>query len=77
MGITAEDAYNKGIEMSLKYWVPAITDAQVAAYQAGTTTPVALPDFNTPPQSDLTVHGRNPVKRSGTDHDPEMAWFIP
>jgi hypothetical protein len=55
MGIPAQDAYNKGIELSLKYWVPGITDAQIAAYQAGTTTPVALPDFNTPPQSDLTV----------------------
>lgn len=55
MGITAQDAYNKGIEMSLKYWVTGITDAQIAAYQTGTTTPIALPDFNTPPQSDLTV----------------------
>jgi len=54
-GGTAETYYNKGIEMSLKYWVPTITDAQIAAYQAGTTTPVALPDFNTPPQSDLPV----------------------
>lgn len=54
-GGTAETYYNKGIEMSLKYWVPTITDAQIAAYQAGTTTPVALPDFNTLPQSDLPV----------------------
>jgi hypothetical protein len=53
MGTTAEEAYNKGIEMSLTYW--GFTPAQVATYQAGTTTPVALPDFNTPPQSDIVV----------------------
>jgi hypothetical protein len=44
MGTTAKDAYNKGIEMSLKYWTNA-TDAEIAAYQAGMTTP----------QSDITV----------------------
>ena len=53
MGTTAEDAYYKGIEMSLKYW--GADDEQIAAYQAGTTTPVALPDFDTPPQSDIVV----------------------
>lgn len=53
MGMTAEEAYNKGIEISLKYW--GISDANIAAYQAGTTTPIALPDFTTPPQSDIIV----------------------
>lgn len=53
MGMTAEEAYNKGIETSLKYW--GKTDDVIAAYQAGTTTPIALPDFTTPPQSDIIV----------------------
>jgi hypothetical protein len=52
-GVTAESAYNKGIEVSLKFW--GKTDAEIAAYQNGTTTPIALPDFNTPPQSDIIV----------------------
>lgn len=53
MQITAQEAYNKGIEMSLLYW--GATPAQVAAYQAGTTTPIALPDFSTPAMSDITA----------------------
>ena len=53
MGITAEEAYNKGIEMSLSYW--GADAAAIAAYQARTTTPVALPDFNTPPMTDIPV----------------------
>jgi hypothetical protein len=53
MGMTAEEAYNMGIETSLKYW--GKSDAVIAAYQAGTTTPIALPDFSTPPQSDIIV----------------------
>jgi hypothetical protein len=53
MGITAEDAYNKGIEMSLKYW--GATDAQVAAYQQTMTTPVAVSDFSSPPMTDIPV----------------------
>jgi hypothetical protein len=52
-GVTAEEAYYKGIETSLKYW--GATDEQIAAYKAGTTTPIALPDFDTPPQSDISV----------------------
>jgi hypothetical protein len=61
MGMTAQDAYNKGIEMSLKYWVAGISDAAITAYQTGVTTPIALPDFSTPPQSDLTVNW-NPAR---------------
>jgi Susd and RagB outer membrane lipoprotein len=53
MGTTAEDAYNTGIQVALKYW--GKSDADIAAYQAGTTTPIALPDFSTPPQSDIIV----------------------
>jgi Susd and RagB outer membrane lipoprotein len=52
-GITAQDAYNQGIAVSLSYW--GATAAQIAAYQAGMTTPIALPDFATPPQSNLVV----------------------
>lgn len=52
-GVTAEEAYYKGIETSLKYW--GATEEQIEAYKAGTTTPVALPDFDTPPQSDIAV----------------------
>jgi hypothetical protein len=53
MGVTAEEAYYRGIETSLKYW--GATDEQIADYKAGTTTPVALSDFNTPPQSNISV----------------------
>jgi hypothetical protein len=53
MGITAEEAYNTGIEMSLSYW--GADAGTIAAYQAGTTTPIALPDFNTPPMTDIPV----------------------
>jgi hypothetical protein len=52
-GVTAEEAYYKGIETSLEYW--GANYDQIAAYKAGTTTPIALPDFNTPPQSDISV----------------------
>lgn len=54
MGTTPEDAYNTGIQMSLQYWTTS-TPAAITAYQTGTTTPIALPDFSTPPQSDLVV----------------------
>jgi hypothetical protein len=53
MGITAEEAYNKGIEMSLSYW--GADAATIAAYQAGTTTPIALDDFNSPPMTTIPV----------------------
>jgi hypothetical protein len=53
MGMTANDAYNKGIEMSLSYW--GADAAAIAAYQLGTTTPIALADFNTPPMTDIPV----------------------
>lgn len=53
MGMTAEQAYNKGIEMSLGYW--GATAAQITAYQAGTTTPVALADFASPPMTNIAV----------------------
>ena len=53
MGITAEEAYNTGIEMNLLYW--GIDPAAIATYQEGTTTPVALADFSTPPMSTIVV----------------------
>jgi hypothetical protein len=53
MGITAEEAYNKGIEMSLEYW--GADAAAITAYQQGTSTPVALADFSTPPMTDIPV----------------------
>jgi hypothetical protein len=53
MGITAEEAYNKGIEMSLEYW--GADAATISAYQQGTTLPVALADFDTPPMTDIPV----------------------
>jgi hypothetical protein len=53
MDITPEEAYNKGIEMSLSYW--GADAAAIAAYQQGTTTPVALPDFATPPMTNIPV----------------------
>ena len=53
MGITAEEAYNKGIEMSLEYW--GASPADIATYQQGTSTPVALPDFSTPPMTNIPV----------------------
>jgi hypothetical protein len=53
MGITAEEAYNKGIEMSLAYW--GADAAAITAYQQGTTTPVALDDFASPAMTDIPV----------------------
>jgi hypothetical protein len=53
MGITAEEAYNKGIEMSLSYW--GASAAAITAYQQGVTTPIALPDFTTPPMTNIPV----------------------
>jgi hypothetical protein len=53
MGVTAQEAYENGITASLSQW--GATADQIATYIAGTTTPIALPDFSTPPQSDITV----------------------
>lgn len=63
MGITAEEGYNKGIEMSLEYW--GANPADIATYQQGTSTPVALPDFSTPPMTNIPVKwiAGDPVKQ--------------
>ncbi len=53
MGITAEAAYNKGIEMSLEYW--GADAATIAAYQQSTATPAPVEDFNSPPMTDIPV----------------------
>jgi hypothetical protein len=53
MGITAEEAYNKGIEMSLEYW--GADAPTIQAYQQSNNTPVALADFDTPPMTDIPV----------------------
>ncbi len=62
MGITAEEAYNTGIEMSLSYW--GVDAATIATYIEGTTTPVALPDFSTPPMTNIAVKfGTTPAEQ--------------
>ena len=53
MGITAEEAYNKGIEMSLEYW--GADAATIAAYQQSMATPSAVEDFNSPPMTNIPV----------------------
>lgn len=56
MGGTAEELYNKGIEMSLKESRIGATDAEVTAYINSTNTPVPTNDvYNTPASSDITV----------------------
>jgi len=53
MGITAEEAYNKGIEMSLEYW--GADAATIAAYQQSMATPAAVSDFDSPPMTNIPV----------------------
>lgn len=56
MGGTAEELYNKGIEMSLKESRIGATDAEVTAYINSTNTPIAVNDtYGTPASSDITV----------------------
>lgn len=56
MGGTAEELYEKGIEMSLKEARIGATDAEVADYISSTNTPVAINDvYNTPASSDIPV----------------------
>ena len=52
MGGTAEELYNKGIEMSLSFWGADAT--QIAAYQSSTNTPVATHDAPDP-MTDIPV----------------------
>ena len=55
MGGTAQELYNKGIEMSLKERASA-TDAEIAAYIASTRTPIPTNDvWGTPAMSDIPV----------------------
>ncbi|MBK7710851.1 MAG: SusD/RagB family nutrient-binding outer membrane lipoprotein [Bacteroidales bacterium] len=62
MGITAEEAYNSGIEMNLLYW--GVDPAAITTYQEGTTTPVALDDFTTPPMTNIAVKfGTTPAEQ--------------
>lgn len=51
MGMSAEAAYYKGIEMSLKHW--GYDDATIEAYQNGATLPVATHDA--PAMTDIPV----------------------
>ena len=53
MGGTAEELYNKGIEASLSYWGVSATD--IATYQAGTTSPVPVSDFDSPAVATIPV----------------------
>ncbi len=46
MGGSAEELYNSGIEMSMKYW--GIDDAAIAAYQQSANVPIATHDAATP-----------------------------
>lgn len=56
MGGTAEQLYNKGIEMSLKEGRIGAADADVTAYINSTNMPVAVNDvYLTPASSDITV----------------------
>jgi hypothetical protein len=56
MGGTAQELYNKGIEMSLKESRIGAPDADVAAYIASTNTPIPVNDaYSTPASSDITV----------------------
>lgn len=57
MGVgTPQTFYNEGIRLSLTQNVPAITSAQIAAYQTSTATPAALADkWNTPAMSNVPV----------------------
>jgi hypothetical protein len=56
MGGTAEELYNKGIEMSLKEVRIGATDADVTAYINSTNTPIPTNDeYGTPASSNITV----------------------
>lgn len=56
MGGTAEELYNKGIEMSLKEARVGATDAEVTAYINSTNTPIPINDeYGTPASSNITV----------------------
>jgi hypothetical protein len=56
MGGTAEELYNKGIEMSLKEGRIGLPDADVTAYINSTNTPIPTDDsYGTPASSDITV----------------------
>jgi hypothetical protein len=55
MGGTAKELYEKGIQLSMNQW--GIADAAaIAAYTAGTSKPIALPDaVQTPAMTDIPV----------------------
>lgn len=56
MGGSAEELYNKGIEMSMTEERIGASMAQVSAYQSSTKTPTALNDaWNTPASTDIPV----------------------
>lgn len=56
MGGTAEELYNKGIEMALKEGRIGLTDGEIATYLSSTATPIPTDDeYGTPASSDITV----------------------
>lgn len=56
MGGTAEELYNKGIEMSLSEERVGAAPADIAAYTSSGSTPAPVLDqWNTPPSSDIPV----------------------
>ncbi len=57
MGGNAQSFYEKGIEVSLKQWIPSISSTAIHEYINGTTTPVAPENYgyNDPPMTDIPV----------------------
>ena len=72
MGGTAEELYNKGIEMSMSEERIGASSTQIAAYQSSLNTPIPLNDrWNTPASSDI------PVKfLSGGDKEKQLEQII-
>jgi hypothetical protein len=75
MGGTAEELYNKGIEMSLKEERIGASDAEIAAYISSTNTPVPVeavnPAWDAPASSDITV-----AFMSGADKEKQLEQII-
>lgn len=71
MGGTAEELYNKGIEMSLSERTNASAE-EIAAYISSTNTPVAPMDqWNSPPTSDIPI-----AFETGADKERQLEQII-
>lgn len=72
MGHTVQDAYNLGIEMSMKEDRIGASDAEIAAYISSTETPIPLNDrWNTPASSDIQV-----AFMAGADKEKQLEQII-